>query len=264
MTTPMTTYDCVVPVRNEEEQLASSVHTLHRFLAERLPACDWCIVIADNASTDRTPEIGRRLADTLPRVAYFPLGQAGRGRALQAAWMQSNADFVSYMDVDLSTNLKALPEMLGLLEQGVDVVLGSRLIAGAYITRSRKREIISRGWNFLVGMVFNTRFSDSQCGFKGLRREAKERLVPQLQDARWFFDTELLVLAERQGFTMREVAVEWIEDLGSTVAIPRTILDDLIAMVRLKRQLSRTARATRPAPVASGAGFRRQPVGEPS
>lgn len=263
-TTAMRTYDCVIPVRNEEQQLEASVRTLHRFLSDQLPACDWCIVIADNASTDHTPEIGRRLADSMPRIAYCSLSQAGRGRALKSAWMQSNADFVSYMDVDLSTNLKALPEMLRLLEQDVDVVLGSRLIAGAYITRSRKREIISRGWNFLVGLVFNTRFSDSQCGFKGLRREAKERLVPYVRDARWFFDTELLVLAEKQGFAMREVAVEWVEDLGSTVDIPRTVCDDLVAMVRLKRQLVRSAGHALPAPVTSGPGFSRRPSGGPS
>ena len=254
----MKSYDCIIPVYNEEEQLESSVRTLHRFLAGQLPAFDWCIVIADNASTDRTREIGEGLARTVPRVAYVRLPQKGRGRALKATWMQSNADYVSYMDVDLSTNLKALPEMIELFEKGYDVVLGSRLIAGANITRSRKREIISRGWNFLVGLVFNTRFSDSQCGFKGVRREAKEVLVPQLEDTKWFFDTELLVLAEKQRFRMREVAVEWIEDFGTTVAIARTVSDDLAAMARLKRQLSRGRKTTRPAPAASGAGFPRR------
>lgn len=254
----MKTCDLVIPVYNEEAGLESGIRTLHKFLTENLASYDWCVVIADNASIDRTGEIARALTAALPRVCYYRLGQKGRGRALKATWMHSNADFVSYMDVDLSTNLKAVPHMMELFEKGSDVVLGSRLIAGSNITRCWYREILSRGWNFLVGAVFNTRFSDAQCGFKGIRREAKEILVPQLEDTKWFFDTELLVCAEKQGFRMNEIAVDWIEDLGSTVAIPHTVLDDLAAMARLKSQLHRGMKLTRPAPVASGPGFPRR------
>lgn len=256
-------WDCVIPVHNEEKRLAENVETLHSFLAENLSGYDWCIVIADNASTDATPEIAQRFARDLPHVVYCRLEQKGRGRALKETWMHSNADFVSYMDVDLSTNLKAVPEMMELFERGSDVVLGSRLIAGANITRCRYREIISRGWNFLVGAVFNTRFSDAQCGFKGLTREAKEILVPQLADTKWFFDTELLVLAEKQGFRMHEIAVEWIEDMGSTVRVARTIIDDLWAMLRLKWPLAHGEKMTRPPAVPSGEGFNRESRGGP-
>jgi len=250
-------YDCVIPVHNDEKRLAANIETLHAFLEESLSRYDWCIIIADNASTDATPEIGRRFAGSLSRTVYHRLEKKGRGRALRETWMHSNADFVSYMDVDLSTNLKAVPEMMELFERGWQVILGSRLIAGANITRCRHREIISRGWNFLVGAVFNTRFSDAQCGFKGLSREAKETLVPQTRDTKWFFDTELLVLAEKQGFTMHEIAVEWIEDVGSTVQLARTIFDDLAAMTRLKSELMHGKKLARPAPVASGDGFGR-------
>jgi glycosyltransferase involved in cell wall biosynthesis len=258
MTAPKT-YDCVIPVYNEQRRLEANIEKLHDFLTANLAAYDWCIVIADNASTDATPEIARRYASRLGRVVYYRLERKGRGRALKRTWMDSNADFVSYMDVDLSTNLKAVPEMMELFERGWEVVLGSRLIAGANITRCRHREIISRGWNFLVGAVFNTRFSDAQCGFKGLARPARETLVPQLADPKWFFDTELLVLAEKQGFRMHEIAVEWIEDVDSTVQLARTITDDLAAMVRLKRRLSRGEGLTRPAPVPSAGGFPRTP-----
>jgi glycosyltransferase involved in cell wall biosynthesis len=254
----MKTYDCVIPVYNEEQDLEKNITTLHRFLTDNLPGCDWCIIIADNASRDRTGEIGRRLASATPRVAYHRLEQKGRGRALRETWMKSNADFVSYMDVDLSTNLKAVPEMMELFAKGADVVIGSRIIAGAAITRCWHREILSRGWNFLVGAVFNTRFSDAQCGFKGLTRAAKEVLVPQVEDHKWFFDTELLVLADKQGFSMREIAVEWIEDLGSTVHVTKTMFDDLMAMSRLRLELFRGEKLSRPAAVASGAGFGRR------
>jgi glycosyltransferase involved in cell wall biosynthesis len=254
----MKTYDCVIPVYNEDRDLEPNILTLHKFLTANLAAWDWSIIIADNASTDNTSEIGARLASTLPRVRYYRLDRKGRGLALRTTWMESNADFVSYMDVDLSTNLKAVPQMMALFENGSDVVLGSRLIAGANITRCWYREIISRGWNFLVGAIFNTRFSDAQCGFKGLRREAKEIIVPQLEDTKWFFDTELLVVAEKQGFQMNEIAVEWIEDLGSTVQVLRTIIDDLGAMARLKTELLRGQKSSRPAPRPSGRGFARK------
>ncbi len=256
-----TTYDCVIPVHNDERRLAANIETLHSFLEDNLSRYDWCIVIADNASTDATAEIARRFAQRLSRTIYYRLEQKGRGRALRETWMHSNADYVSYMDVDLSTNLKAVPEMMELFEKGWEVILGSRLIAGANITRCRYREIISRGWNFLVGAVFNTRFSDSQCGFKGLARAAKEILVPQTQDPKWFFDTELLVLAEKQGFHMHEIAVEWIEDMDSTVQLARTIVDDLAAMARLKSDLMRGRKMIRPLPVPSGAGFDRDTSG---
>ena len=255
------TYDCIIPVYNEERRLEPNIETLHRYLSETLPSHDWCIIIADNASTDATPRIAKGYAEKLGRITYHRLEKKGRGRALKETWMRSNADFVSYMDVDLSTNLKAVAEMMELFEKGWEIVLGSRLIAGANITRCRHREIISRGWNFLVGAVFNTRFSDAQCGFKGLSREAKEILVPQLEDTKWFFDTELLVLAEKQGFRMHEIPVEWVEDVGSTVQLARTIVDDLAAMTRLKAHLMRGERLARTAPVASGDGFARSTPG---
>ncbi len=254
----MKTYDCVIPVYNEEQDLEKNIKILHTFLATHLPAVDWAVVIADNASTDATGDIARRLTGTLPRVVYHRLEQKGRGRALRETWMISNADCVSYMDVDLSTNLKAVPQMMELFDRGVDVVLGSRIIAGAAITRCWHREILSRGWNFLVGAVFNTRFSDAQCGFKGLTRVAKEVLVPQVEDNRWFFDTELLVLADKQGFRMAEIAVEWIEDLGSTVHITKTMIDDLYAMARLRLDLLHGGKAKRSEPAASGPGFPRR------
>jgi len=259
----MKSYDCVIPVYNEAVDLEQNIRILHSFVTQNLSDYDWCIVIADNASTDATPDIAKRLCATMPRVAYEHLDQKGRGRALRQTWMRSNADFVSYMDVDLSTNLKAVPEMMALFEKGSDVVIGSRIIAGAAITRCWHREILSRGWNFLVGAVFNTRFSDAQCGFKGISRDAKEILVPQCEDNKWFFDTELLVLADKQGFRMHEIAVEWIEDLGSTVHITKTMFDDLRAMIRLRFQLLRGEKTSRPKPLPSGGGFPRTPGATP-
>ena len=232
------TVDVVIPVYNEEKILAQSIDTLVGFLREhvRLPCR---VLIVDNASIDRTEEEGRRLSGNYAEVAYLRLPRKGRGGALMCAWSASTADFLTYMDVDLSTNLAALPKMIDLLASGYPLVIGSRLRSGAQTKRSLKREFLSRGYNLLVRLIFRTRFTDAQCGFKGLRREAALRLLPHVSDNRWFFDTELLVLAERSGHPIGEVAVQWIEDLDSRVALLTTIVGDILGLLRLRRELDR-------------------------
>ncbi|KPJ63321.1 MAG: hypothetical protein AMS15_00815 [Planctomycetes bacterium DG_23] len=230
------TLDIIVPVYNEEKDLPVNIRRLHHFLGKEAD-CDWRIVIADNASTDSTPAEAQALMEKFPRISYTRLEQKGRGRALKFAWGQSKADVVGYMDVDLSTNLKHLPEALELVTQGADVVIGSRLIPGSRITRSLKREILSRGYNLLVHLIFGIHFSDAQCGFKFLTARALHTLRPLLHDPRWFFDTELLVMAERRGFKIGEIPVEWIEDLETTVRIVKDIFQDSYALAKLRLRL---------------------------
>jgi glycosyltransferase involved in cell wall biosynthesis len=248
--------DVVIPIYNEEKILRQSITALHAFLKESADY-EYRIVIADNASVDGSQEIGTALANELDRVVYERLERKGRGLALAKTWSESRADAATYMDVDLSTNLRSFPEMIHLLRTGTGVVIGSRLTSYAETTRSLKREILSRGYNFLVKLLFRTRFSDAQCGFKGARREVIEEIVPHVQDRKWFFDTEFLVLAEKSGQRVREIPVQWVEDLDSRVALIRTIVDDLVALVRLRRQLSRVLpriqRVTAPRPGSSRA-----------
>jgi glycosyltransferase involved in cell wall biosynthesis len=229
------TVDVVIPVLNEQAQLANSVETLRSFLLEHCPY-RWRIVVADNASTDRTPEICHELRERYPdEVDFVRLEQKGRGRALRAAWTKSNADVVCYMDVDLSTNLRALPPMLAALIHGdYDLATGSRLMHGAIVTRQWKREIISRTYNLLIRLMFWHRFRDAQCGFKGATRRAVEQLVPQVKDQAWFFDTELLLKGERQGYRIFELPVEWIEDLDTRVKIIKTAWEDIKGLVRVR------------------------------
>jgi glycosyltransferase involved in cell wall biosynthesis len=228
--------DVVIPVYNEEAQLASSILKLHAYLTDRLPI-PWRVVIADNASTDATWEIAHALSVSLPGVTALHLEQKGRGRALRTAWLASEAEVVSYMDVDLSTNLRCfLPLLAPLLSGHSELAIGSRLLPGSRIRRQPRREILSRGYNVLVHLAFRTRFSDAQCGFKAMTRNAAQRLLPLVRDESWFFDTELLLLAERLGYRIFEVPVDWIEDLDSRVDIPRTALDDLRGLWRVRRQ----------------------------
>jgi glycosyltransferase involved in cell wall biosynthesis len=198
------------------------------------------VLITDNASIDRTEEVGRELSARFPEVEYRRLPQKGRGGALKTVWLESPAQYVTYMDVDLSTNLAAFPQMIELLANGSALVIGSRLRRGADTTRSAKREILSRGYNMLVKMFFGTRFTDAQCGFKGMRRDACQLLVPHVKDRKWFFDTELLVLAEKSAHSIDEVPVSWIEDLDTRVELLKTIADDLSALVRLRQEIRGT------------------------
>ncbi|MBV9750224.1 MAG: bifunctional glycosyltransferase family 2/GtrA family protein [Acetobacteraceae bacterium] len=230
----------MIPVYNEEVVLASSVHRLHEFLSRQLPF-SWRITIADNASTDRTPQIARLLAVELTGVSALRLEQKGRGRALRAAWSASRARVVAYMDVDLSTDLRALlPLVAPLLSGHSEVAIGSRLTRGSRVTRGFKREFISRSYNRILRACLRATFTDAQCGFKAVRADVLPELLESVRDEAWFFDTELLVCAQRRGMRIHEVAVDWVEDPDSRVDIVTTALADL-------RGVGRMALATPPA-----------------
>ena len=228
--------DIVIPVYNEQAALERSVRRLHTFLCENMPFA-WRIVIADNASTDATLAIARALASELPDTDVLNLHLKGRGRALREAWSRSDADVVCYMDVDLSTDLRALlPLVAGLISGHSDVAIGTRLAAGSRVERGRKREVISRCYNKLLRLVLGAKFSDAQCGFKAMRADVAQRLLPAIEDNGWFFDTELLVLAQRQGLRIHEVAVDWVDDPDSRVDIVSTAIGDLRGTARLAMQ----------------------------
>ena len=231
----MSVVDVVVPVYNEERELASSVRRLHEHMATRFPFT-FDITIADNASIDGTWRIATALASELPHVRALRLEQKGRGRALRAAWLSSSSDVVGYMDVDLSTDLKALLPLVAPLVSGhSDVAIGSRLVPGARVTRGPKREVISRIYNAILRIALGATFRDAQCGFKAVRRDVARDLVPEIVDNGWFFDTELLVLAQRAGYRIFEVPVDWVDDPDSRVDIVATALADLRGVVRLAR-----------------------------
>jgi putative flippase GtrA len=230
---PAPQVEVVVPVYNEQAALEPCVRRLHRFLSEQLPF-SWRIVVADNASTDETPQIAARLAAELRDVDHLRLEQKGRGRALRAAWSASDARVVAYMDVDLSTDLRALlPLVAPLLSGHSDVAIGTRLAHGARVVRGPKRELISRSYNAILHTVLRARFSDAQCGFKAVRADALPALLRDVKDDGWFFDTELLVLAQRRGLRIHEVPVDWVDDPDSRVDIVATALTDLRGVARL-------------------------------
>jgi glycosyltransferase involved in cell wall biosynthesis len=225
--------DVVVPVHNEERDLRPSVRRLHAYLAHEFPF-PTRITIADNASTDSTPQVAAELAAELPEVRVLRLNEKGRGRALATAWLTSEAGVVTYMDVDLSTDLSALlPLVAPIISGHSQVSVGSRVATGSRVTRGRKREAISRIYNLLLRVVLRVRFKDAQCGFKALRADVARALIPEVVNRNWFFDTELLVRAERAGMRIHELPVDWVDDPDSRVDIVATAVEDLRGVWRL-------------------------------
>ncbi|MDN5920710.1 MAG: bifunctional glycosyltransferase family 2/GtrA family protein, partial [Pseudonocardia sp.] len=233
-----TVLDIVVPVFNEEADLEPSVRRLLEHLRTSFPY-SFRITIADNASTDDTPVIARRLCAALPEVRTVRLDRKGRGRALRAVWSASDAQVLAYCDVDLSTDLNAvLPLVAPLVSGHSDLAIGTRLGRGSRVVRGAKRELISRSYNLILRGTLSARFSDAQCGFKAIRSDVAQRLLPLVEDTAWFFDTELLVLAERAGMRIHEVPVDWVDDPDSSVDIVATATADLKGVWRVGRALA--------------------------
>ena len=225
-----------IPVFNEARCLYENMSRLHGFLNARNHT-DWEIVIANNGSTDQTREIASRFSQEHPKFRVVHLDQKGRGRALKEVWLKSDADILCYMDVDLSTELSAFPKLIeAVATGGYDVATGSRLLKPELTTRCLKREIASRCYNVLVRAMLRTHFSDAQCGFKAITRQVAQQLLPLIEDTGWFFDTELLVAAERKGFRIFDLPVRWIEGPDTHVKIFRTAMDDLNGLIRLRRK----------------------------
>jgi glycosyltransferase involved in cell wall biosynthesis len=225
--------DIAVPVYNEDRALEPSIRRLHAYLSDGFPF-SWRITIVDNASTDATGAQADRLAHDLAHVRAVHLDRKGRGWALRNAWTESDAAVLAYMDVDLSTDLDALLPLVAPLVSGhSDVAIGSRLAPGSHVARHPKRELISRSYNLILRAVLVTRVRDAQCGFKAVRAEVARRLLPAIEDDGWFFDTELLVLAEHNGLRIHEVPVDWVDDTDSRVRVMSTAIGDLKGTARM-------------------------------
>jgi glycosyltransferase involved in cell wall biosynthesis len=215
--------------------LERSVRALHGFLVDHM-GHEWRIIIADNGSSDGTIDVARRLEAELKDVAVMHIPEAGRGRALSRAWLASTADVLAYMDIDLSTDLEAFPRLVSLVaDQGYDVAAGSRLDRASETVRSLKREVLSRGFVLMITLMFRARLDDTQCGFKAIRRDCAQKLLPYVKDTGWFWDTELLLMARKGGWKVAFVPVRWVEDTDSRVKVVSTALKDMKGLLRMLR-----------------------------
>ncbi len=224
----------VIPIYNEEAELETNITKLHSFLKNNLKIYNWHITIADNASTDRSLVIAKKLTKIYPEISYMHLAKKGRGRAVKKVWRESKDDILAYMDADLSTNLSNLPPLLSALTSGYDIAIGSRLLSQSSVAkRPLKREILSRGYNILIKVFFGITFSDAQCGFKAVTKRVVKVLVPNIKDNAWFFDSELLIIGEKLGYKIYEEPVVWVDNPGSTVRVLKTVYGDLSGLWRL-------------------------------
>jgi len=225
----------VVPVYNEEKDIPKNMPVLYKFLTENFRSYDWKLIIADNGpSKDKTEEVSKKLAEKYKNLEYVRIPRPGRGNALKEIWLEDKSELLTYMDVDLSSDLVYLPQLVKALEEGSDLAIGSRLKKGARVYgRTLLRETMSRGYNMLIKTFFWTRFHDAQCGFKGIRQEAAQKLLPYVYDKAWFFDSELLILAEKSGFKVKEIPIVWRDDPASTVKVARTAWGDIKGLYRL-------------------------------
>lgn len=226
--------EVVIPIYNEEKELEGSLKKLHSFLDKKLTNYIWHITIADNASTDKSLEIGKSIGKKLSKVSIVHFDKKGRGMAVKKVWEKSKADIAVYMDVDLSTDLGNLLPLLSALKKDYDIAIGSRLLSESkVVNRPLKREILSRGYNILIKLFFHVHFSDAQCGFKAVTRKVVKNLLPHIKDGAWFFDSELLIVGEKAGYKIYEEPVLWVDNPGSTVRVLKTVTGDLVGLWKL-------------------------------
>jgi len=224
----------VVPVYNEEADLAKNIPTLVSFLQKEMGKYDWEIIIADNASNDKTPEVSLELINKYQGIKYKRLEKKGRGGALKNIWSESQNELLSYMDIDLSSDISFFPELIESLTEGYDIAIGSRLAKGAkIINRPFIREIMSRSYSLLFRTFFGTKFKDAQCGFKAITKKTADIILPNIKDSGWFFDTELLIIAQKAGYKIMEFPIAWKDDPNSTVKVAKTAWGDIKGMWRI-------------------------------
>ena len=227
----------VVPVYNEQAVLEKSIRKLHNYLSKNIKQ-EWIIIIANNASTDDTKRIADMLAKGLKRVKAVHLKFKGRGNALRYVWSNYKADIYAYCDVDLATNINHIKELLDNAQIN-NIVTGSRYLKTAKSKRSFKRLFLSKSYNLLVRLFFKTKINDFQCGFKAIDKKTSKYILPKTKNKGWFFDTELLLIAEKNKYKVKEIPVEWKESKDTKIEMFRIIFNYIKNLVRLKNKLTK-------------------------
>ncbi len=203
-----------LPVKNEENILAANLQRILDFCQKADFRFSWKIVGIINGSTDKTASIFLDFKNRYPGlIDYVEFGVSGRGRVLKKYWQESGADVLSYLDIDLAVLPDQLPALIQPIIDGkADLVIGSRLLAGSNTRRSYLRETTSRFFNFLTHIFLPNKASDLQCGFKAIKADVFRKISPFVRDNYWFFDSELVILAQHFSYRLEEVPVDWAEN----------------------------------------------------
>ncbi len=224
-----------IPVFNEEKILNESIRKIFLFCQGNIQD-NFKIVIANNGSVDNTENVAKKICKDNKEIEYLFIKKKGRGNAIKTSWLKINANIYSYMDIDLSTDLKAFPKMVNEIIKGYDIVVGSRFIKKSRVKRQLHRTVLSRVYNLFVQKLFHTKIKDMQCGFKVVNKKVVNNLLKRTRNDEWFFDTELLLLAEKEGYKIKEMPIEWSEHSDTKVKIIKTIINYIIGLIKLKRR----------------------------
>jgi glycosyltransferase involved in cell wall biosynthesis len=233
-------FEIVVPVYNEERQLKQSIMILYDFLNEKYPSSQWRVTIANNGSRDCTKEIALELTKKYENIKYFNLDEKGFGKAVKSVWRGSSYSILGFIDLDLATDLKHLPEAIDTFQdRDVDIVVGSRLLPESVVeNRTLLREITSRVFNFILKKYLRVNYSDGMCGFKFIKKESYAKLSEfGVQNDGWFFSTELLIIADFLNLKMYELPIHWVDNEDSKVQLIDLVKKYLIEMRRVKSRL---------------------------
>ncbi|MFL2745725.1 MAG: glycosyltransferase [Dehalococcoidia bacterium] len=228
--------DIILPVYNEQSILKQSVSIICEFITNNLTSYDTNIIIVDNGSTDSTFEIANQLTKSHNNIKAKKIKTKGRGIALKTAWFESSSDLLLYMDIDLSTDLSSLKPLIYEIDfNNFDIAIGSRLLKNSVVSnRKFLRTLTSKTYSFLTRFLFLSKIHDFQCGFKIINKHASKTLLPKIKDSGWFFDTELLLLAEKEKFKIKEIPVNWTDDRDSKVNVIKTIIEDIKGLIRMR------------------------------
>lgn len=234
----MKSVDIVVPVYyGNLEELGPNIGRQVDFFRKNLNGYNWKIVVAINGeNADEIIDLTKKLSKKYKEVSYIYTKLAGKGAGVIAGWKNSGADMLTYMDVDLSIKLDGFRDLLRYLEGGFDICAGSRYIKGSKVKRSLKRKVVSFVYHkILLKLVLNVKFTDGQCGFKGITKSAAKMILPLVKDREWFFESEMMYIAEKEGLKIKEIPVVWEEtNLQSGIKLRKVIPEFLKKIILLK------------------------------
>ena len=234
----------VVPAYNEEFLIHYSVSRLSDFCQKNLRDYDWCVVVADNNSTDRTAEITKKLeSESASRIIYKFIAQKGKGLAIRESWKSFDADIYIFMDADLATDLSALPILIKELENANDLVIGARFAKGSSAKRPVVRKITSKIFSLITRLMFGLKIKDYPCGFKGANKNVIKNVLPEVKNDQFFFDTELVIRSAKKGLKIKEIPVSWQDrdrsKSKSRVSILKVTKEYLRELLKLKKELQK-------------------------
>ena len=229
----------IIPLYNEGKIIAKTIETLIHFLAQSGFPYEYVITLANNASTDNSLMVCEELTRKFRQVRILDLTGKGKGRAIRAAWTTAEAEILTFMDADLSSDLSFFRSLIdAVVVEGYDLATGNRLGKNSKIINRRfLRSVASRLYNIFIRVLFKTSISDHQCGFKAMSKQAFFSVAPLLEDNAWFFDTELIVMARQQGLKIKPIDIMWSDNTDSKVTLGRTSYEMFRAAWKLKKRL---------------------------